>query len=98
MTRQVTLSVNDVPIALDYFVQGFIDHVVSGILASLKGTGEMEALDLSIEGDDVTIDLNDARVPLNPFVTEITKNIIVGMVSPLKGVSQIDRLRINIGK
>ena len=96
MTRQVSLSVNDVPIALDYFVQGFIDHVVSGILASLKGTGEMEALDLSIEGDEVTIDLNDARVPLNPFVTEITKNIIVGMVSPLKGVSEVKTLKLTV--
>ena len=97
-SRQVSLSVNDVPIALDYFVQGFIDHVVSGILATLKSTGEIETLDLSIEGDEVTINLNDAVVSVNPFVTEITKNTIVGMVSSLKGVSRIDRLKINISR
>ena len=96
MTRKVSLSVNDVPIAIDYFVQDFIDHVVGAILAALKNTGEIETLDLSIEGDEVTINLNDAVIPINPFVTEITKNTIVGMVSSLKGVSRIDRLRINI--
>lgn len=97
-TMQVSLSVNDVPIALDYFVQGFIDHVVGGILAALEGTGEIKTLDLSIEGDEVTINLNDAVVPVNPFVTEITRNTVVGMVSSLKGVSQIDRLKINISR
>ena len=37
-SRQVSLSVNDVFIELDYFVQGFIDHTISGMLAVLQGT------------------------------------------------------------
>jgi len=39
MTRQISLSVNDAPINLDYFVHNYIDHVVGGILASLHDTG-----------------------------------------------------------
>jgi hypothetical protein len=38
MTEQISLSVNDVPIQLDYFVREYIDHVIGGIVASLKDT------------------------------------------------------------
>ena len=97
MTRQVSLSVNEVPIKLDYFAQGFIYHVVDGMLAALQGTGQMGSLDLSIdEGRQVTINLNNAQVPINPFVNKIINNTIMGMVSPLKGVSEINRLDITI--
>ncbi len=95
-SRQISLSVNDVPIELDYFVEGFIDHVLSGILATLEGTGEIGELDVSIEGDKVTINLNNAVVPINPFVNLIIRNTIVGMVSSLKGVSEINRMNISI--
>ena len=97
MAKQVTLSVNDAPIELDYFVQGFIDHTMDGILASLSGTGEIGSLDLSIDdAGQVKINLNNALVPANPFVSKIIKNTIVGMVSSLKGVSDIKRLQIII--
>lgn len=95
-SRQVSLSVNDAPIELDYFVQGFIDHVMGGMIAALRGTGEIESLDVSILGDTVTINLNNAVVPVNPFVNRITKNTIVAMVSSLKGVSNIDRMNLSI--
>lgn len=99
MTMQMTLSVNDEPVELDYFVQGFIDHTVSGMLASLSGTGKIGSLDLSIdEGGQVAIKLNNALVPINPFVNKIIKNTTVGMVSSLKGVSGINRLKISIRK
>ena len=96
MTRQISLSVNNAPIEIDYFVQGFIDHTIHGILNALEGIGELKTLDLSIEGDKVTINLNDTIVPTNPFVNTIIRNTIVGMVSSLKGVSQINKLRISI--
>lgn len=96
VSRQVSLSVNDVPIELDYFVQGFIDHVMGGMLAALKETGEIKSLDVSILGDTVTINLNNAVVPINPFVNRITRNTVVGMVSSLKGVSSIDRMNISV--
>ena len=96
MTREVTLFVNDAPISLDYFVLGYIDHTLGGMLATLEGTGEIETLEVAIEGDEVTIDLNDALIPINPFVTKIIRNTIVGMVSSLRGVGEIERLKINI--
>ena len=96
MTRQVTLLVNDQPIALDYFIQSFIDHTICGILASLEGTGEMQDVEVSVEGDNLTINLNNAAIPTNPFVTKIIRNTIVGMVSPLKGVGEIDKVSIII--
>jgi hypothetical protein len=95
-SRQVGLSVNDAPIELDYFVQGFIDHVMGGMVAALRGTGEIQSLDVSILGEKVTINLNNAVVPINPFVNRITKNTIVGMVSSLKGVGNIDRINLSL--
>ena len=98
MTRRISLSVNDIPIELDYFVQRFIDHTLSGMVSTLEGTGEIESLDVSIEGDRVTINLNNALVPINPFVNKIIRNTTVGMVSPLKGVSEINKINISIIK
>lgn len=96
MTREVSLLVNDVPITLDYFAQGFIDHTLGGILAALEGTGETKTLEVAIEGDKVTINLNNALVPVNTFVSKIIKNTICGMVSSLKGVDGIEKIKINI--
>jgi len=98
MTRRISLSVNDMPIELDYFVQRFIDHTLSGMVSALEGTGEIESLDVSIEGDRVTINLNNALVPINPFVNKIIRNTTVGMVSSLKGVSEINKINISIIK
>ena len=96
MTKQVSLSVNDAPIETDYFVQGFIDHTLGGILAALEGAGEIEILDVFIEGDEVKINLNNALVPTNPFASKIIRNTIVGMVSSLKGVNKINKVKISI--
>ena len=98
MTKQVSLSVNDVPIETDYFVQGFIDHTTGGMISALEGTGEIKNLDVSIEGDKVTINLNNTLVPLNSFANKIIRNTIVGMVSPLKGVAAINRMNIRINR
>jgi hypothetical protein len=95
-STKVMLTVNNAPTALNSFVQGYIDHVVSGILASLRGTGEIRNVDLTIEGDQVSIVLNNATVPLNPFTTRIIRNTIVGMVSSLKKVSTIEELQVSI--
>jgi hypothetical protein len=91
--RQVTLSINDAPIALNNFVREYVDHVVSGILTSLRGTGEIQGIDLTIEGDQVSVVLNNADLSLNPFVTRIIRNIMKGMVSSLKGVSAIKKMQ-----
>ncbi len=96
MTREVSLLVNETPISLDYFVLGFIDHTIGGMVEALEGTGEIKTLGLIIEGDKVTINLNNELVPANLFVSKIIKNTVFGMVSSLKGVSTIDRVRIDI--
>ena len=99
MTRHVSLSVNDVPIELDYFVEGYIDSVVGGIVESLRDTGKIENLDLSIDNEgQVAINLNGTDVPLKYFPNDIIRSTILGMVSPLKGVGEVDRLEINISR
>lgn len=96
MTRQVSLWVNDACIDLDYFVSGFIDHTVGGVLGALHGTGSIGDLELAIDGDQVTIDLNNTKVPVNEFVNKVIRNTILGMVSSLKGVDKVKSLKIAI--
>ena len=97
MTRQVSLSVNDMPVDLDYFVESYLDHVVGGIISSLNDTGEIKTLELTIDNEGLTINLNGADVPLKYFPVEIIKSTIEGMVAPLKGVdSVINKLELNI--
>ncbi len=98
-SEKVSLSVNDVPIKLDGFVLEFIIKVMTGIVATLKGTGEIQSLELSIKGEAVKINLNGSLVQVIPFVSEFIRNTVIGMVSPLKGVGpHIDRLEISITK
>ncbi len=96
MTRGVSLSVNGVPIELDYFVQGFIEHTVAGMLEALEGTTEIETLDILLGDDAVSINLNGAELPLKTFVNKFIKNTLVGMVSSLKGVGEIDKMHLSI--
>jgi len=96
MSRHVTLSVNNEPIEIDYFVQGFIDHTAGGIIQALEQTGEVKTLHISIEAGKVTVTLNNTAVPVNTFVNKIIDNTVSGMVSSLKGVNKIDRLEIDI--
>ena len=98
MTVNLILTVNDVPIQTDYFVAGFIDHTVSGMIESLEGTGKIKKLNLMIEGDTVEINLNGAPVPANTFTSKIIKATIIGMVSTLKGVNDIRKLSIVLNK
>ena len=96
MTREVSLSVGDQPVTLDYFVQGFIDHAVGGMLSSLEGVGTIQRAEVSIEGDDITVNLNGAHLPTNPFVSKIIRNTVRGMVSSLKGVGETGSVKVVI--
>jgi hypothetical protein len=98
MTVQLKLTVNEAQISTDYFIEAFIDHVVSGMIEALEGTGKIKDLNLAIAGDNVTISLNGAVVPVNAFVKKIIKGTTTGMVSTLKGVSDIGKLNIIIHK
>ncbi len=97
-SKQVNLNVNDMPIEMDFFVQGFIDRVISGIISALKGTCRIKNLDFSIEEDTVIINLNGSVVPTNTFVNKIIRSTVAGMVSELKGVSDTRRIHIAISR
>ena len=95
-SHRVTLDVNDKAIPIKGFVQDFIGNVVTGMVATLKGTGKTQNSLLSIEGDRVDIQVGAAAVFANPFVSEFIKNTVCGMVATLNGVEHIDRLQISI--
>jgi hypothetical protein len=100
MAKNVTLSVNNVAINLDYFVSKYIESVVGGILASLHDTGEIDTLKLTIDNEgQVSITLNNSDVPLKYFPIDIIRSTVLGMITPLKGVESIEdinALEINI--
>ncbi|MFC2062815.1 hypothetical protein ACFLS8_02590 [Chloroflexota bacterium] len=98
MTKAVILMVNEEPIEIDYFVQGFIDHTIRGIVSALEGVGEAEHIGILIEGDDIEISVNNTQLPVNPFVCAITTNTIKGMVKSLKGVNEVKTIKISISK
>ena len=100
MARNVSLTVNNMPINLDYFVTEYIDSVVGGIIASLHDTGEIDNLELSIDNDgQVSISLNNGDIPLKYFPNDIIKSTVLGMVAPLKGVdAAVDNLAITISQ
>jgi len=100
VTRKISLSVNDKATDLDYFVAGYLDHVTGGIISSLKGTGEVNDLELDIDGDGtVTVILNGADIPLNFFANEIVRSTLAGMVAPLKGVTgAVETLELKIAR
>src|SRR3989338_907394 len=98
MTVSLSLSVNGAPIHTDYFVEGFIDHTVGGMIEALEGTGKIKDLNLSLDGDKVSVNLNGSVVPTNAFASKIIKSTIIGMLSPLKGVTDVKKLSIVIHK
>ena len=49
MTRKLTLWVNSSPVEIDYFVQNFLGHTVTGMVSSLEGVMEIRELDISVE-------------------------------------------------
>ncbi|HKI48532.1 MAG TPA: hypothetical protein VKA69_04350 [Desulfobacteria bacterium] len=96
MTRKIKLSVNNSPVEIDYFMQGFIDHTACGMVSSLEGVVEIEDLEISVEGERTAIHLNKTPLPINDFVSDLVRNTLIGMVSTLKGVSDVDQLRLNV--
>ena len=100
MANDVSLTVNNVPINLDYFVSEYIESVAGGIIASLHDTGEIDDLCLTIDNQgQVAITLNNSDIPLKAFPMEIIKGTLEGMVTTLKGVDGvINTLEITIRK
>ena len=101
MTKEIKLLVNNQPIELDYFVQGFIDHTTRGVLAGLEGTDEFERIEniqISVRGVKVDIKVDNRTIPTNAFVSNIVKNTLAGMISSLKGVTTVDTFSIKLAR
>ena len=96
MGRQISVTVNDMPISMGRFVEGFVEHTVTGMMASLDGIGEISRLDIAINHDDVTITINGEQVQITAFVAQITRSTIIGMISTLHGVGLIERVNISV--
>ena len=96
MTRHISISVNDNPIEMDYFVQRFIDHTVYGMVSSLEGITDISDIEIKINGNDANISVNNNSVSLNDFVANIVSSTMRGMVSSLKGVEKTERIQIAI--
>jgi hypothetical protein len=96
MTKHLSLSVNDSPIEMDYFVQSFIDHTVYGMVSSLKGIKDIHEIEIKIKGKITEIFVNNDLVPLNDFVAGIISSTVRGMISPLKDIEKTEIIRIVI--
>ena len=96
MTRKLTLWVNSSPVEIDYFVQNFLDHTVTGMVSSLEGVMEIRELDISVQEGQTSILLNGVSLPINDFVNELFRNTLSGLVSTLKGISDVRELMLGI--
>ena len=67
MTQNINLTINGEPIRINQFVEGFIGHIITGIVESLENTGKIKDLNLTIEGDKVTVNLNGSVIPTGAF-------------------------------
>jgi hypothetical protein len=94
MTRRISLNVNDSPIEMDYFVQGFIGHTVYGMVSSLEGMNEIGNIEIETNGNDANICVNGNPVTLNDFAATIVSSTVRGMVSSLKGVENAEKIQI----
>jgi hypothetical protein len=90
------LAVNKVSIKLNPFAEQFLAGTVVGAVSSLKGTEDIQDLELHMERGDVKLVVNGNEVPLTQFPKEVLTNTIIGLVSSLKGVDGIDSLKINV--
>ena len=89
-----TLSINKAPTEMNPFVEQFLARVVVAAVSTLKGTEEMESLEVYIEKREVSIVVNGKELPLTPFPSDIIVNTLEGLVSTLKGVDRVESLDI----
>jgi hypothetical protein len=93
---KTALSLNNVSVELNPFVEKFLARTVVGAVSSLKGAEDIQSLELYLEQGDVRIIANGNELPLTPFPNDIIANTLIGLVSSLKGVDQVESMEINI--
>jgi hypothetical protein len=90
------LEVNKISIEMNDFVEELLARTTLGIVAALKGTGDVQILELRQEKGNVEITVNGRDVPLTPFPNDIIRNTLTGLVSSLKEVDDIDSVDISV--
>jgi len=98
MAINLTLSVNDTSIKTNRFIAEYIAHTISGMLESLKGTGEIKHLMIIIDENKLAIELNGTKVPTNKFTGKLIISTISGMLANLKGVNNMKKVNITLTK
>lgn len=93
---KTALSLNNVSVELNPFVEKFLARTVVGAVSSLKGVEDIQSLELYLEQGDVRIIANGNELPITPFPNDIIANTLIGLVSSLKGVDHIESVEINI--
>jgi hypothetical protein len=100
MTKHVKLLVNSNPVDTDYFIEGFLDHTIGGMVMSLEGTPknrkQIQTIDVDINNELIKILVNSLTIPANPFVSKLFRNTLFGMVATLKGVVNPEKIEIHI--
>ncbi len=90
------LEVNKRSTEMNAFVEELLARTLLGIVASLKGPGDVQTLELQQERGNVEITVNGRNVPLTPFPNDIICSTLTGLVSSLKGVDDIESMVIRI--
>jgi hypothetical protein len=78
---EAKLQVNNVSIELNPFAEGFLARTAAGAVSALKGTENVQSLELYLEQGDIKIIFNGSELYLTPFPKDIITNTIVALVS-----------------
>jgi hypothetical protein len=90
------LWVNHRPVELNRFVEDLVARVSVAIVSALKGTGDMQELDIALTGEEVKVAVDGREIPLNPFTTEVIASTLRGLISPLKGVDGAAQVSVSV--
>jgi hypothetical protein len=82
---KVKVFVKDTQIELNPFVEGYIGHVFSGVVASLKGVKTPRRLEFSIAKRKITISVDDVPIDLAGFAAVIVADTVTATLKHLKG-------------
>ena len=93
---ETKLLVNQTPIELTEFPGEFLAKTVVGAVSALKGTGEIQSLELYLEQGNTRVIVNGNELPLTSFPNNVIANTLIGLVSSLKGVDRVGSLKINV--
>lgn len=89
-----TLWINSEYVEINAFVEEFLARIVVAAASTLKGTGDVRNLELSLERGDVSLIVNGEEISLTPFPNDIIAKTLIGLVSTLKGVNRVGSLKV----